>query len=44
MWWVDRVNVVVWYNGICLGLKQKKFDIALSKPAHPFCMQHPNIV
>ena len=45
MWWVDRVNAVVWYYGtmVCLGLNQKKFDTALSKPAQPFWMQHHNI-
>ena len=28
---------------ICLGLTRKNFDMALSKPAHPFWMQHPYI-
>ena len=36
MWWYGAM--------VCLGPNKKKFDIALSKTAHPFWMQHPNII
>ena len=32
---------MLWFD--MLGTNKKNFDMALSKPAHPFWMQHPNI-